>query len=231
MDKKSIDIPGININGNITFHGPMFDIHDNQNVYINGKSLRQAQEPSPRQNQEPRDQEPTQTADDFKPSGRTFTKTALLDDRLIDIMAQRLARANKLSASPDDFRKLFSGIDQQFTMTWLGTGGELRDLFKMLTDKKLQFAKPQKGYQQILKSHFLDEDGNRFNNLHGDKSIESFQPVIDDCAFLLQYLTDGMTEIMKQLVSTNRSVLQEMGFFDPLQAVKQSNLSIRNKRR
>lgn len=32
-----MDIPGININGNVTFYGPMFDIHDNQNVNIINK--------------------------------------------------------------------------------------------------------------------------------------------------------------------------------------------------
>lgn len=171
--------------------------------------------------------------DNFVPSGQTFTKTALLTDTLIDIMGQRLARANKINANPDDLRKLFSGIDQQFTMTWMGTGGELRDLFKMLTDTKCQFARPQRGYQKILKSHFLSADGHRFTNLHGDKSIESFQPIIDDCAFLLQHLTDSMTAIMKQLVRENEDALREAGYFDhvQVQTAKQAGMSIRSKRR
>jgi len=168
-------------------------------------------------------------ADDFVPSGKTFSKTALLTDKQIDILGQRLARANKLNASPDDLRKLFSGIDQQFTMTWMGTGGELRDLFKMLTDDG--YATPKRGYQQILKSHFLDEGGNRFKNLHGDKSIDNFQTVIDDCAFLLQNLTDNVTDIMKQLINENKGALEEAGYFDKVQSAKQSGLSIRNKRR
>lgn len=167
--------------------------------------------------------------EDFIPSGRTFSKTSLLPDRLIDIIGQRLSQANKLDASPDDFRKLFSGIDQQFTMTWKGTGGELRDLFKMLTDKG--YAKPKRGYQQILKSHFLDENNQRFDNLHGDKSIEGFQPVIDDCAFLLQHLTESMTEIMKRLIKANKAALTEMGYFNQLQAAKQSGMRIQNRRR
>lgn len=167
--------------------------------------------------------------DDFKPCGITFSKTALLTDKLIDVIGQRLAKANKLEASPDDFRKLFSGVDQQFTLTWLGTGGELRDFFKMLTDNG--YAKPKRGYQQILKSHFLDEKEHRFNNLHGDKSIESFQTIIDDCSFLLQHLTDSMTAIMKQLIFENKDALSEAGYFDKVQATKQSGLSIRNKRR
>lgn len=167
--------------------------------------------------------------EDFIPSGRTFSKTSLLPDRLIDIIGQRLSQANKLDASPDDFRKLFSDIDQQFTMTWKGTGGELRDLFKMLTDKG--YAKPKRGYQQILKSHFLDENNQRFDNLHGDKSIEGFQPVIDDCAFLLQHLTESMTEIMKRLIKANKAALTEMGYFNQLQAAKQSGMRIQNRRR
>ena len=115
-------------------------------------------------------------------------------------------------------------------MTWLGTEGELRDLFKMLTDKP-QYIKPKRNFQLILKSHFLDEHGRRFNNLHGAKSIESFQPILDDCAFLLQHLTDSMTAIMKQLVMDNEDALREMGYFKKVQASKQAGLSIRNKRR
>lgn len=169
--------------------------------------------------------------EEFIPSGRTFTKTSLLTDRLIDIIGQRLAKAKKLDASPDDFRKLFSGIDQQFTLTWNGTGGELRDLFKMLTETKCQFAKPRRCYQQILKSHFLDENGQRFNNLHGDKSIDAFKPIIDDCAFLLQHLTDSMTAIMQQLIYDNQAALNEEGYFDEVQAAKQAGMRIQNKRR
>ena len=167
----------------------------------------------------------------FTPSGRTFSKTTLLTDRLIDIIGQRLAKANKLDATPDDFRKLFSGINQVFFMTWKGSGGELRDLFKMLTDPQNQFAKPQRGYQHILESHFLDENGQRFKNLHGDKSIDAFQPIIDDCSFLLQHLTDNMTAIMRQILYDNQNALSDEGYFDDVQAAKQAGLRIQNKLR
>lgn len=171
-----------------------------------------------------------QGQDEFKPSGNTFTKTALLTDTLLDIVGQRLSKANKLKASPDDWRKLFSGINQQFDMIWLGTEGELRDLFKMFTDEPI-YATPKRNYQNILKSHFLDEHGNRFNNLHGAKSVEKFQPILDDCVFLLQHLTDSVTKIMKQLISDNEDALREAGYFDNVKTVKQSGLRIRNKRR
>lgn len=166
----------------------------------------------------------------FRPNGTTFTKTALLTDKLIDIMGQRLTQANKLNASPDDWRKLFSGVNQQFDLIWLGKEGELRDLFKMLTGEP-QYVKPYRGFQQILKSHFIDKNGQRFKNLHGAKSINNFRPILDDCAFLLQHLTDSMTEIMKKLVMENEDALREIGYFDKLQASKQAGLSIRNKQR
>lgn len=169
--------------------------------------------------------------DSFRPSGKTFTKTSLLTDVLIDIIGQRLTQANKLDTSPDDWRKLFSGIDQQFTMMWLGKPGELRDLFKMLTNKNNAYAIPNHGYQQILKSHFVDEEGNRLNNIHGDKSIKSFQLVIDDCAFLLQHLTDNVTAMMRQLIIANEGALRDEGYFDPMQAAKQAGMTIRKKRR
>ncbi len=168
--------------------------------------------------------------DDFKPCGTTFMKTALLTDTLIDIICQRLTQANKLDASPGNFRKLFSGINQQFTMTWRGTGGELRDFFKILITNK-KYASPQRGYQKILQSHFLNEDGKRFEDLNKAKSIPTFQSVIDDCLFLLQHVTDSMTSIMKRLIQENEHALSEAGYFDPVQAAKQSGLSLRSKRR
>ena len=167
--------------------------------------------------------------DDYKPSGKTFKKTTRLTDTLINIIGQRLTMANKLSDNPDDWLKLFSGIDQQFTITWLGTEGELRDLFIMLTDDG--YVTPKRGYQQILKSHFIDVNGNRFNNLHGAKSINSFKTIIDDCTFFLQHLTDNITTIMKQLISENEDALHEVGYFDQLQAAKRAGLSIKKKRR
>lgn len=60
MDKKSVDIPGININGNITINGPMFDIHDNQNVYFYDKGTEKLSKADP----------------NFNPSGETYTKSS-----------------------------------------------------------------------------------------------------------------------------------------------------------
>ena len=34
MDKTSIDVPGATFTGNITIHGDMFNIHDNQHVHV-----------------------------------------------------------------------------------------------------------------------------------------------------------------------------------------------------
>ena len=36
MDKKTFSLPGITFTGDITVHGDMFNIHDNENVYIDG---------------------------------------------------------------------------------------------------------------------------------------------------------------------------------------------------
>ena len=168
-------------------------------------------------------------AEDFKPDGTTFTKTTLINDTLIDIIEQRLSLAQKLNGDPNDFRKLFSGINQHFTMTWLGSGGELRDFFKMLVNYK--YIKPNKGYQRILKSHFRNEKGEVFNNLHGDKSIENFKPIIDDCSFLLQHLTESVTSIMKDLITNNQEVLEEAGYFNNVEAAKQAGMTISNKLR
>jgi len=166
--------------------------------------------------------------DNFEPIGTTFSRTSLLPEYLIDIIGQRLSLAMKLNASPDDFRKLFSGVDQRFDIIWLGTQGELRDLFKMLTSK---YIKPKSGYQLILKSHFTDNEGKRFNNLKGAKSIDKFKSVINDCEYLLQHLLENLSEIMKRIISENETALIEAGYFDQLQASKQAGMRIQNKRR
>lgn len=152
----------------------------------------------------------------FLPTGATFTKGALLTDTVIDIICQYLTKAHKLEAAPDDFRKLFSGVNSQFTMKWLGTPGELRDLFKMFTDtqkKHAPYVTPKRGYQLILRSHFVDKDGSIFCDLDSQKSIKRFQAVIDDCEFLIQHITDQFTDMMKELVAENRHALEEDGFF------------------
>lgn len=38
-DKKNKSFLGAVFHGNVTFNGPMFDIHDNKNVYINNKKM------------------------------------------------------------------------------------------------------------------------------------------------------------------------------------------------
>ena len=64
MDKKSIDMPDININGNVNIFGPMFDIHDNQNViFYNG-------------DKEPLSKTKNNTDSGFKPKEETYTKTS-----------------------------------------------------------------------------------------------------------------------------------------------------------
>lgn len=35
MEKSNIDMPGVTFTGNITIHGDMFNIHDNQHVHVN----------------------------------------------------------------------------------------------------------------------------------------------------------------------------------------------------
>ena len=39
-EKKNKTFQGAIFHGNVTFNGPMFDIHDNENVYINNKKMK-----------------------------------------------------------------------------------------------------------------------------------------------------------------------------------------------
>ena len=38
-DKEKTQFLGATFLGNVTFNGPMYDIHDNVNVYINNKKI------------------------------------------------------------------------------------------------------------------------------------------------------------------------------------------------
>ncbi len=174
---------------------------------------------------------------DFTPTGQTFTKTTKVTDLQLTLIMQRLAKANRLdpNGSADDWLKLFSGVNSMFTIKWLGTPGELRDLFKLLTKpkgkNKTGYVTPLYNYQQIVQSHFTDKNGEAFKPLKGQKSIDSFKPILDDCEFTLQFLTDNMTEVMKEIINNNEGALIEAGLSYNISAAKNDdNLRIRNKR-
>lgn len=44
MEKKASEVMGVTFNGNVTFQGPMFDIHDNQHVHVNYNKQPQEEE-------------------------------------------------------------------------------------------------------------------------------------------------------------------------------------------
>lgn len=174
---------------------------------------------------------------DFIPIGETFTKTTKVTDSQLTLIMQRLTKANKLdpNGSADDWLKLFSGVDSMFTIKWLGTPGELRDLFKLLTKpkgkNKTGYVTPFYNYQQIVQSHFTDKNGEAFKPLKGQKSIDSFKPILDDCEFTLQLMSDRMTAVMKEIINNNEGALKEAGLSYNISAAKNDdNLRIRNKR-
>jgi len=165
----------------------------------------------------------------FKPIGQTFQKTTKVTDLQLTLIMQRLTAAKRLdpNCSADDWLKLFSGVDSMFTIKWLGKPGELRDLFYMLTTPKNRvetgYIIPQYNYQRIVLSHFTDEKGNRFSRLRGQKSINTFLPILADCEFTLQCLTERMTTIMKNLIIDNEKALSEFGIYYNTTATKQDD--------
>lgn len=172
----------------------------------------------------------------FVPTGQTFVKTSKITDMQLTLIMQRLSMANKLDPDclADDWLKLFSGMDYSFTIKWLGTPGELRDLFKALTEPikkgKTGYVTPNYNYQQIVLSHFVDKDGQPFSRLKGQKSIESFQPIIDDCIFTIQCMTERMTTVMKEIIREHREELEEQGFIYNTTAAKMDDKQrVRNK--
>lgn len=172
----------------------------------------------------------------FVPTGQTFVKTTKVTDLQLTLIMQRLSMSHKLDpdANADDWLKLFSGVDSKFTMKWLGTPGELRDLFDMLTQKSgskdTGYVIPRYGYQKIVLSHFTDKDGKYFDKLKGQKSISSFQPLLDDCNFMLQFMTERMTEAMKTIIREHKAELQEQGLhYNTTAAKNDDRQKVRNK--
>lgn len=183
------------------------------------------------------DYKPDGEEKDFTPTGHTFSKTAKVTELQLTLIMQRLTKANRLdpNGSADDWLKLFSGVDSMFSIKWLGKPGELRDLFELLTKpkgkNKTGYVIPFYNYQQIVLSHFTDKNGDAFKRLRGQKSIESFKSILDDCDFTIQFLTDRMTAVMKEIIYNNEGALKEAGLTYNISAAKNDdNLRIRSKR-
>lgn len=164
------------------------------------------------------DERKSRHSDVFQPTGQTFTKTPLMLERELVIICKYLTQKRKLDeqASPDDFCRLFSGVDSEFKITWLGKEGELRDLFKTLVGEegKKCYITPKKGYQQILRSHFRNKEEKEFLNLKGAKSIAGFAPIIDNIVFMLEHDIDKCVQEMRELIEESREQLKEEGYFE-----------------
>ena len=174
---------------------------------------------------------------DFTPTRQTFRKSARVTEIQLTLILQRLTNAKKLDPdeSPDEWLKLFSGIDEDFTITWLGKPGELRDLFEMLTapekGTKKGYVTPRKNYLQIVCSHFTDNDGKFFTNLRRQKSIGAFTPVLNDCKLVLQHSLETMTKMMKQLIENNETALLEFEtYYNSTAAKRDDGSRIRYRR-
>lgn len=172
----------------------------------------------------------------FVPIGSTFQKTTKITDLQLTLIMQRLSMANRLDpdATADTWHKLFSGVDSMFTMKWYGKPGELRDFFDMLTkplpNSTTGYITPHYGYQKIVRSHFTDSNGNTLKDLKGQKSIPSFQPILDDCTLMLQCITEKMTDLMRTIIREHKEELAEQGFhYNTTSANKDDGQRVRNK--
>lgn len=172
----------------------------------------------------------------FTPTGKTFTKTVQVSNLQLRIIAQRLSVANKLDSSctAEKWEKLFSGVNSNFTIKWLGKPGELRDLFKMLTRKRegadSGYIIPFYGFQQIIQSHFTDENGNYFKDIRKQKHIADFDTIINDCEFFIQNYTEQLTDVMKSIILEHDRELREYGYVFNLSTFKREGLKVSNRR-
>lgn len=174
-----------------------------------------------------------ESTSDFYPSGQTFTMTSLMIMRELDIICKYLTQKGKLDAqeSPDDFRRLFSGVNSDFKITWLGSEGELRDLFKTLVGEegKKCYILPKKGYQRILRSHFMKKNGKEFVNLKGAKSISSFAPIIENIVLMLEHDIGKCVQDLRDLIEESREQLKEEGYFEEFHPTEDLHVTKRKR--
>lgn len=135
MDKKSIDMPDIKINGNVNIYGPMFDIHDNGEVKIYQSGQTDQPKPAKRKASEAK----TKTVSCDKPMTLKYythgNNSLLMKQRKRVLLVFR--KFNEWGwiderTAADDFDALFEGEPRHCNITWTGNATVLTILMQEL---------------------------------------------------------------------------------------------------
>lgn len=136
------------------------------------------------------------TEKEFEPDRATFIKKGILDNQLALVQNEIYKSGWLVYDRPDDFISIFSGKQNSVTLVWRkGVGkGNLCALFEMMI-KGRYIACPQgHTYQKMLKSHFVDEEGNYLTGLNSTYVPDKCQIVLDTCKSYLNLQNPGVAE-------------------------------------
>ena len=160
-DKKPL---GITFTGPITVNGPMFDIHDNQHVYIThpGQSV---------DTQDPDQGEPQAASSKRgrpKRTGKTINKSFLYDagsetNARLQYLYNGLMALGWIKPGTDlrSFLCLFSGKETTSRVVWTGEVNTLAELFRELVSRR-QLVQLPKGVSLwvMVNARFWKKEGN-----------------------------------------------------------------------
>lgn len=130
---------------------------------------------------------------EFVPDRATFIKKGILDSQLAIVQNEIYKSGWLVHDRPDDFCALFSGKQNSITIVWRkGVGkGNLCALFDMMLKGRYIECPAGHTYQKMLKSHFVDEDGNYLTGLNSTYVPEKCQIVLDTCKHHLDLQMPG----------------------------------------
>lgn len=132
----------------------------------------------------------------FEPDRATFITKGILPQQLALVHNEIYKSGWLVHDRPDDFLAIFSGKQNSVKITWRkGVGkGNLCALFEMMIGGKYISCPQGHTYQKMLKSHFVDEEGNYLTGLNSIYVPDKCQIVLDTCRSYLDLQNPGVTE-------------------------------------
>lgn len=124
----------------------------------------------------------------FKPTRNTFLLCNGSMAVHVELMLSELVKEGWMAkqTQPDTFLKLFRGVPSGVRLVWLDNGGVLKELFRQLIEhERIAYPKGE-GYLKILRSHFVNAEGQDLGELKSTKCRDTALPLIQRCLDLFE---------------------------------------------
>ena len=219
MDKKRNMLGNVTFAGNVTFNGPMFDIHDNEKVIINSNKPQEndcsatqgyaCQSKNDNENEKVLTKPKATGGGRPKKSGTRISKAFIYNNKVdgsvrLRMLCQGLMALGWLTAETDMqvFVDLFSGGETRQRLIWKGDANALAALFKRLVNERELVTLPDKHSLWVMVcGHFWDKK--RGQEFEPDKLRNTHAPKENDqtIAYLVNILDPKMSmeEIMEMI--------------------------------